>query len=114
MSLIVKTDEVLARHIKAVKVINRILRIVDVIIDYECSALGLACHSPKEFSSLTPLLSDLSDRTVLAEDIEELLRRDLEGKVSHEDDPVNLRRKPHLQGDAIRFLTLFLTFVFIS
>ena len=82
--LIIKANEVFAGHVEPVQVVHCLLGLVDVIVDDEAGALGLAGVA----------LADLANRAKLAKNVVEFVRADLERQVSHEDDPVDLRWQP--------------------
>ena len=104
--LVIKHDEVSIGYVKAREPLTSHLSIKDVFIDNKrCSFCVLqgAPASPDPISTRTtsgalPFHShsqtDLVDGPKLAEDVIQLLRLDLERKVLHKEDAINLLRQP--------------------
>ena len=95
--LVVEADEVLASHIEAVKVIDGVLGTENVIVDHEARPLCLRRIA----------FAHLADRAILAKDVVELIRRDLEWQVPDEDDLVHLGWQTHIRLNlCVHFSTL--------
>jgi hypothetical protein len=78
--LIVKANQVLARHVEAIEVFNCIFGTKDVLVDDEGGTLGLRGVA----------LANLSNFTVLAENVVEFIGANLVWEVADEEDAVDL------------------------
>lgn len=95
------TDKVTALEVEAVQLVARLLRIHDVFIDNESSALCVACNALADLTaweiSITRAISNwrchVPNGPVLAEELEELLRCHVVAKGTCQHRCIQIRRR---------------------